>query len=177
MYTGTVPGAGTDANMSVVAVTGGGGQGLYIHCIYWDCTLGSCGGGGVVDRVCTVTVYTGPGLYSHCIYWDCTLGCCGGGLSLYSHCIYWDCTLGSCGGGGVVDQVCTATVYTGIVPWAVVVVVAMVDKSVADTDGGGGGVVDKVCTVTMCADANIALVVMLTVVVVVGGYGQGLYVY
>ena len=123
VYTGTVPGAGTDANVSVVAVTGGGG------------------------------------------------------LSLYSHCIYWDCTLGSCGGGGVVDQVCTATVYTGIVPWAVAVVVAMVDKSVADTDGGGGGVVDKVCTVTMCADANIALVVMLTVVVVVGGYGQGLYVY
>ena len=51
VYTGTVPGAGTDANVSVVAVIGGGGQGLYIHCIYWDCTLGSCGGGGVVDRV------------------------------------------------------------------------------------------------------------------------------
>ena len=85
VYTGTVPGAGTDANVSVVAVIGGGGQGLYIHCIYWDCTLGSCGGGGVVDGVCTVNVYTGPGLYGHCIYWDCTLG--------------------SCGGGGVVDRV------------------------------------------------------------------------
>ena len=51
----------------------------------------------------------------------------------------------------VVDQVCTVTVYTGIVPWAVVVVVATVDKSVADIDGGGGGVVDQVCTVTMYA--------------------------
>ena len=110
----------------------------------------------VVDRVCTSTVYTGIVPWAVVVvvgWWT------GFVQSLY-----------------ILDQVCTATVYTGIVPWAVAVVVAMVDKSVADTDGGGGGVVDKVCTVTMCADANIALVVMLTVVVVVGGYGQGLYV-
>ena len=57
VYTGTVPGAGTDANVSVVAVTGGGGQGLYIHCIYWDCTMRLC-----TKSLCTLGLYRGPAL-------------------------------------------------------------------------------------------------------------------
>ena len=48
VYTGIVAGAGTDANVSVVTVIGGG-QGLYSHCIYTNANVSVVaviGGGG-----------------------------------------------------------------------------------------------------------------------------------
>ena len=62
VYTGIVAGAGTDANVSVVAVIGGGGQGLYSHCIYTNATVSVVAVIGVVDGVCTKSLCI-PGLY------------------------------------------------------------------------------------------------------------------